>query len=423
MERLAERLPTRMLCAATRDLRIHLVRLQRDVDVAWTELFRTIRDSHFWNALTCQKDAFFCSVLASETVHLHRKFIRLIAVLPIHPYSDRPRLHGSDHNPTSPTSHSTSQTAFSIASSILSCLANVSASDSEMGMEPAKSLVVANFTSRTSAADDFLDSDRTCPLSFACESPASLVPADSCSVLTCSFDSLGTVAGSVVRLNKAFMASPPGSTSVSIDPSQSSGRPGSTQSLSFFSALSSPGHLAGRSDHGQSPVPRFGDLIPFIELNDVHLDAEVYNFSKLRLSAKQISALNGSLKFRQSPQVLPYLQLIAGVEDAARMMEAKEMEGAVLFRASCAEAIQTASKPPPNVESTEFKVLLNLAKNEEITITQADKGGRICVLDSNQYTEMCISHLQDDAYERIHVFGHARGRVDLREMDLFNESF
>ncbi len=46
-------------------------------------------------------------------------------------------------------------------------------------------------------------------------------------------------------------------------------------------------------------------------------------------------------------------------------------------------------------------------------MTEADKGGKLVLLDSNQYTEMVLLHLSEDAYERVASFGSGKGKVVL----------
>ncbi len=56
-------------------------------------------------------------------------------------------------------------------------------------------------------------------------------------------------------------------------------------------------------------------------------------------------------------------------------------------------------------------------------VTTADKGGKGVLLDLNQYSEMWIMHLEDQACEKVREFGVGRGKVNLEDEDLFNEDF
>ncbi len=56
-------------------------------------------------------------------------------------------------------------------------------------------------------------------------------------------------------------------------------------------------------------------------------------------------------------------------------------------------------------------------------VTNADKGRMIVVLNSDQYREMCLRHLQDPVYEKVTEFGAGRGCVVLDDEEVFNEDF
>ncbi len=120
---------------------------------------------------------------------------------------------------------------------------------------------------------------------------------------------------------------------------------------------------------------------------------------------------------------------MVGVESATCKLEETDLENGMGFRAACADALRKATLPKPNLIPKTRKILLNLSKNEQLVVTTADKGGRLVVLDSNQYSEMCMVHLQDKAYERVTQFGSGRGTVFLRDRpgipseELLNECF
>ncbi len=83
------------------------------------------------------------------------------------------------------------------------------------------------------------------------------------------------------------------------------------------------------------------------------------------------------------------------------------------FRNECAEAIKKASKPDPNLTVPEKKILKRVSQNTKLVVTQADKGGKLVLLDLDQYSEMCLQHLEEDVYEKVNVFGKGKGRVVL----------
>ncbi len=62
-------------------------------------------------------------------------------------------------------------------------------------------------------------------------------------------------------------------------------------------------------------------LIPVLEPRDARLCEDVVNLSNTRLSRDQLRVLYSSSKFRIAPKVVPYMQLIAGVECIARRLD------------------------------------------------------------------------------------------------------
>ncbi|MCP3682022.1 MAG: hypothetical protein GY861_04960 [bacterium] len=71
----------------------------------------------------------------------------------------------------------------------------------------------------------------------------------------------------------------------------------------------------------------------------------------------------------------------------------------------------------------------DLSQNQAIVITTADKGGKVVVLDVDQYSEMCMVHLEDSVYEKVDGVGTGRNRIVLLDrahkiqQDLFSERF
>ncbi len=139
------------------------------------------------------------------------------------------------------------------------------------------------------------------------------------------------------------------------------------------------------------------------------------------LTSEQVSALNLGLKFRQSPSSLPILQLVAGCESAARSLERSNLQAGTSFRLACAQEL-TAKSDFAKVQHDcrHRKALKDLGHNESVVITTTDKGGKVVVLDSIQYSEMVLTHLEDPAYERIQEFPFGRDRIVLEDIVLCN---
>ncbi len=165
----------------------------------------------------------------------------------------------------------------------------------------------------------------------------------------------------------------------------------------------------------QPPVIPFGDLIPVLKERDGRLSANVINLSSVKLSETVLTALDRSLKFRESPSVIPTVQLIASSEVVARNLSLSDPAKASSYRVACAQAIKNASKLKPKLSDPDQKILKQLSQNKDIVITQADKGGKLVVLDQNQYCEMCLMHLEDTACEIVDSFGSGKGKVVLKD--------
>ncbi len=185
---------------------------------------------------------------------------------------------------------------------------------------------------------------------------------------------------------------------------------------------SGPFSLAGTQGPGPSlptipeeevlPIPT---AIPVLRAHDTRLLGDVVNLSGYSVTREQELALSSCSKFRLAPRAVPYMQLISGVECAAIRMQETDPGSAAEFRASCADIIRRAPKPPANMSDRCRKVLIELSKNTQLHITPADKGGKMAILSSIQYGSMCLSHLDDPAYTRVPFIGEGRQRIILRD--------
>ncbi len=161
------------------------------------------------------------------------------------------------------------------------------------------------------------------------------------------------------------------------------------------------------SQSQQQPMP-FGFFIPHIEENDVRLNGDIVNFSTVRLSNLQIEALNSTVKCRQTPRSLPVMELVAAAELAAKEMERSDVADVAQFRAECARIISWAKKPDSNIRLLLQRILSSLSKNDDLRVMSSDKGTKLVILNVVQYGEMCLTHLQDKAYEEVSEFGTGR---------------
>ncbi len=86
LERLAAKLPQRILSAAIRDTRAQLAALQKSLDATWVFLYETITDSRLWNTLVCLKDQFYLEIFMTVSWRLKKKFVVLFRIIPDDPY-------------------------------------------------------------------------------------------------------------------------------------------------------------------------------------------------------------------------------------------------------------------------------------------------------------------------------------------------
>ncbi len=109
--------------------------------------------------------------------------------------------------------------------------------------------------------------------------------------------------------------------------------------------------------------------------------------------------------------------MIAGAETMAREMERTNPNEANVFRIVCSNTIQRAERPASNLDSEQRRALKTLQDNQALSILMADKGGKTVVLDTNQYTLMCLAHLECDAYELVDSFAVGRRTIVLRNKE------
>ncbi len=153
--------------------------------------------------------------------------------------------------------------------------------------------------------------------------------------------------------------------------------------------------------------------IPWKTEDDPRVRTDVVNLSGALLSNDQIALLSLGLNFRASPAKVPYFQLVAGAEMVARDIAGRNYIHANAFHIACSNTIQRAAPPAPNLNSHQRRAIRELRNNHAISILLADKGGKTVVLDTNQYSTLCIDHLETDEYELVSTFGRGRGLVTL----------
>ncbi len=480
LERLAEKLPKRMLRAGIRDIRSRIVRLECQVDALWAGLFRTVLDATLWNGLVEQKDTYFSFVQLSSSLRLRRKFVALFCAkypVPNDPYCQMGPAPALAHSSSSRSrglqldDSLADRTPFSVGKSIDSFATahtHLSPDDSTRSNLEIHSLEIFQvpFASDEAASRpierrvdfencsiSYLPTPNS-PSSSQCSSilhrPLELdLGAQSSGVLDCSsppiifdpdissFVSSEDILDADPALNVAFMELETAAVdsartdrvlrSMGLDQTATAQSARTKRYLRrsanadhndlvvpiLVPTLPDISEVSLPVDDHHLQVPRFGDFILVLERDDSRLLPTVINLSSVRLSGQQLSALEASLKFRGVPPTVPISQLVAGAESAARQLQEIDQPAATRFRAECATAISRATKPENNMDKDQCRILRDLSKKEDLIITNADKGGRIVVLEAKQYGEMCIQHLSDPAYQKVDVFGSGKGRISL----------
>ncbi len=182
-------------------------------------------------------------------------------------------------------------------------------------------------------------------------------------------------------------------------------------------------------DHRPLALISFGQNVPFLEERDQRLCSQIVNLSGRLLTADQLELLRHGLKFRCAPKYLPRLKLMAAIEGAFSDLSRTDHQQATWFRAEAARLLHHARPPKPNLSPDLLKAAKQLHHNADIVITSADKGGRIVILLSVHYAELCSVHLEDAVYIWVDAFGSGRFRVPMvdprthLDRELFNNSF
>ncbi len=418
LERLAARLPQRILRAAIRDARSRLALLESQVNTIWTLLYRTITDVRLWNALTLQKDFYYSYYLRLASQRLQRKFFALRA------WPSDGSVHDAQDRNRSLLDDSDGEAA--IRPPVIACGLGTASPDPNFqnsihealdrtqicSLPPENTFVVDTEDTPGSDIQSLLNSsDQVTDPSISLFSDSHFSPPSDIDRAFADFsESESPFSDLSTRLRSS-------------EPNESSGENvHAAQEQPNLNGTSLLSDIFGRSALS-APLPPAGSMIPVLSRNDIRLNSDVVNLSTTRLTANQSRALNLTLKFCQIPKSVPYLHLIAAVESAARGLDRSDEAAGSQYHAACAEAIQTATVPDPNITKRDRDALAQLQRNNSIIVTSSDKGGKVVILDQNQYTEMVLEHLSDPAYEEIKTFGVGRGKVDLSETPLFGESF
>ena len=122
------------------------------------------------------------------------------------------------------------------------------------------------------------------------------------------------------------------------------------------------------------------------------------NLSTRELSSTEEEILRRGLNFAPAPQRIPYVDMVAGVESAARKLESAEAND---LRGRVCSILKKAKLPPPNMTRSDRAAVKSVKESPDIVILTADKGSATVVMNRSEYTEKIEDLLKDPVYRKI----------------------
>ena len=123
----------------------------------------------------------------------------------------------------------------------------------------------------------------------------------------------------------------------------------------------------------------------------------IVNISKWQLTTLEKSVLNKGLNFATTIKWIPYLDLIAPIEDATlKIPKARTDE----LRRKVRQSLQKSKPPKPNISKTERQSLKSLQDDNSIIILPADKGNATVVMDRVEYSNKLADLIGNSGYCR-----------------------
>ncbi|CAF4179311.1 unnamed protein product [Rotaria sp. Silwood2] len=128
--------------------------------------------------------------------------------------------------------------------------------------------------------------------------------------------------------------------------------------------------------------------------------SNVINISKIHLSQEQLKVISKGLKFVPTPTKINTITTVVNCEKSL-FSTSKLIKNAAISEIST--FIQKWKKPnKSNMNKNELKLLKEIKSIEDIVIVQADKGGKIVVMDKNEYMKKIEEKLNDlNVYEQV----------------------
>ena len=124
----------------------------------------------------------------------------------------------------------------------------------------------------------------------------------------------------------------------------------------------------------------------------------IVNISKRQLTTPEKLVLNKGLNFATTIKRIPYLDLIASIEDAIfKIPKARADE----IRWKVRQALEKPKPPKPNISKTERKAFKSLQDDNRIIILPADKGNATVVMDRVEYTNKLADLISNGGYCKV----------------------
>ena len=124
----------------------------------------------------------------------------------------------------------------------------------------------------------------------------------------------------------------------------------------------------------------------------------IVNISKRQLTTPEKLLLNKGLNFATTIKRIPYLDLIALIEDAALKIPKASADE---LRWKVRPALEKSKPPKPNISKTERHALKSLQDNNSIIILLADKGNATVVMDRVEYSNKLADMIGNGGYCKV----------------------
>ncbi|XP_046401606.1 uncharacterized protein LOC124167667 [Ischnura elegans] len=124
----------------------------------------------------------------------------------------------------------------------------------------------------------------------------------------------------------------------------------------------------------------------------------VINLSNKVLDKPTISVLSKGLNFAPAPSIIPYRDVIGGIEPAIRKLPNDLAEE---VRSEVSLVLLKAIPPKPNTTREERFAIRALRNDNTVKVLPADKGNATVLLNTDDYHRKVLDILQDPAYRRL----------------------